>query len=196
MYSFSGELCKLIQPPCYSAHKLGLRTKVPSLTSTVSLCEHCGPGFLAPAIQKLHRNECFSVLLTDVIDRSDVGVIRGRHGVRLGSKPGQRVRITRYILGQKLEGDDAVETSVLTFVYDTHPCIASPFNDAVVRVAWMIMVGGLPWRGILGRTYKQINTGVLDEFFFILNSAIHMCWLSSVRLACDVLCHKLKMSKI
>jgi len=32
------------------------------------------------AFQKLHRNERFPVLLTDVVDRADVGVIQGRRG--------------------------------------------------------------------------------------------------------------------
>jgi hypothetical protein len=35
---------------------------------------------------------------------------------------------------------------------------------------WLIMAGKLPWRGILGCTYRQVNAGVLDESFFVLNN--------------------------
>src|SRR5208282_2016944 len=45
------------------------------------------------ALQKLHRNERMPVLLANVMDRADVGVIQGRSSLCFALEPSERLRI-------------------------------------------------------------------------------------------------------
>ena len=67
------------------------------------------------------------------MDRADVWMIEGRRGLRLAVKPGEGMRITGYILRQKLERDETVETSILSLVDDPHPAAAEFLDDMVMR---------------------------------------------------------------
>ncbi len=60
-------------------------------------------------------------------------VIQGRRGLRFPLKPGEGLRIPGYILRQELERDETVETSILSFVDDSHTAATKLFNDAVMR---------------------------------------------------------------
>src|SRR5215469_10929303 len=73
------------------------------------------------AFEELHGNERLPRLFTDVIYRADVGMIQGRCGLRLPLKPGEGVRISGYMLRQKLERDQAMQASILSFVNYAHP---------------------------------------------------------------------------
>jgi hypothetical protein len=85
------------------------------------------------AIQKLHGDERLPVLFTDVLDRAYAGMIKGRRGLRLALEPGEGMRISRYMLRQKLERDETVETSILGLVDDAHATAAEFLEDAVMR---------------------------------------------------------------
>src|SRR6266566_3718519 len=85
------------------------------------------------AFQKLHGNERLPFLFPDVVDGADVGMIQGGRSLCFSLESGESMRITGYILRQKLERDETVETSVLRFVNHSHPAAAELLDDAVMR---------------------------------------------------------------
>jgi hypothetical protein len=56
-------------------------------------------------------------------------------------EPGERLRVSRYFIGQELQGHEAMQPSVLGFVHHTHPATAEFLDNAVVR-------DGLTYHGI------------------------------------------------
>jgi len=89
--------------------------------------------FQGRAVQKLHGNESLPVLLADVVNRADVGVIQCRCGLGFALKAGERLRVACNVLWQEFEGDEAVQPGVLGFVDHAHPATAKFLDDAVVR---------------------------------------------------------------
>ncbi len=85
------------------------------------------------AVDQLHHDEAAAVMLADVVERADVGVVQRRGGARLALEAlrGQRVGGGR--LGQELHCDVAAEPEVLPPVDDTHAASAQPIDNAVVR---------------------------------------------------------------
>jgi hypothetical protein len=99
-------------------------------------------------------------VFTDVVDCADVGVIQGGRGLRLALESHESVRISGYILTQKLERDETAEASILSLIDDSHPAATKPFNDAVVRDGLANHCLGIrSWRGMLGCAQKQVNVG-------------------------------------
>ena len=88
------------------------------------------------AVQKLHGDERLAVLLADVVNRADVGMIQRGSGLRFALKAGERLRVAGNLVGQELERDEAVQARVLGFVNDTHAAAAELLDDAVVRDGW------------------------------------------------------------
>ncbi len=72
---------------------------------------------------------CFA----DFVDGADVGMVESRGRLCLPLETGQGLGILGDFLGQELQGDKAVEASVLGLVDDTHPAAAELLDDAVVR---------------------------------------------------------------
>ena len=85
------------------------------------------------AIEKLHGDKRLAILLADVVDGADVGMVQRGCGLRLALKAAERLRILGDFIGQKLEGDEAVQPRVFGFVDHTHPAAAQLLDDAVVR---------------------------------------------------------------
>src|ERR1700677_2924415 len=85
------------------------------------------------AIQKLHSNERFPVLFTNVIDRADVWVIQRGRSLRFSLEAGQGLWVSGHSLSQKLKRNEAMETRILSFVNDSHPAAAELLNDAIMR---------------------------------------------------------------
>ena len=83
--------------------------------------------------QELHRDERLPVLFTDVMDRADVGVTKGRCGLRFTPESAECMRLSGHTFRQKLERDEKVETCILGFVDDTHAAATELFEDAIVR---------------------------------------------------------------
>jgi hypothetical protein len=53
--------------------------------------------------------------------------------LRLSLKTGQGLRIAGYVVGQKFDGDEAVQARVLGLIDDAHAATAEFLEDAVVR---------------------------------------------------------------
>ena len=84
------------------------------------------------ALQILHGDEGAAVLLADVMNGADVGMIQRGRGSRLALEPAQRLSVARQIVRQELQRDEAMEPGVLRFVHDAHAAAAELLDDAVV----------------------------------------------------------------
>src|SRR5580698_7921818 len=89
--------------------------------------------FEGRAVQILHGDESFAVLLANVIDGADIGMVQGGSGLGLTLKPAEGLRIFGYVFGKEFQGDEAVQPRVFGFVDNTHSATTQAFNDAVVR---------------------------------------------------------------
>src|SRR5438445_9484696 len=89
--------------------------------------------FQRHAIQKLHCNESLAILLPDIVDCADVGVIQCGCRLCLALETSQGLRVSGNIFWQEFECDKAMQPSVLGLVNHTHAPAAQLFDDAVVR---------------------------------------------------------------
>src|SRR5579862_8555631 len=85
------------------------------------------------AVQELHADEGFAVLLADVVDGADIGVVQRGGGLCFALKSAENGWIAGHIVGQKFQGDKTVQARVFRLVHDTHAAAAKLFRDAVVR---------------------------------------------------------------
>src|SRR6185436_18727395 len=85
------------------------------------------------ALQILHGDERAAVLLADVVDRADVGMVERRGGPGFTLKAAQGLGITRQIAGDELERHRTVQARIFGFVHHAHPAAAELLEDAVVR---------------------------------------------------------------
>ena len=85
------------------------------------------------ALQILHGDESFAVLLANVVDGADVGMVQGGSGLRLALKTAEGLRIFGNVFGKKLQSDEAMQPRVFGFVDNAHSATTQAFNDAVVR---------------------------------------------------------------
>jgi hypothetical protein len=72
---------------------------------------HRTPAYAVPQrhpVQKLHGNEGMPILLADVVESADVGMIQCGSGLGFPLKAGQGMRVADDVFWQKLEGDEAM----------------------------------------------------------------------------------------
>lgn len=100
----------------------------------------------------LNGDEGLSTLLTDVIDSADVGVIQSRGSLCFTTEAQQSLRIFCNVIRQELEGDETMESRVLSLVHHPHPTTAKFLNDSVVRDSLTDH-----WREILRESNGQVN---------------------------------------
>ena len=84
------------------------------------------------SLQELHRNEGLEVLLSDVIDSADVGMVESRSGLGFTPEALQRLLVLSHVLRKKLQGNKTVEPRVLGLINHTHPATTKLLKDAVV----------------------------------------------------------------
>ena len=85
------------------------------------------------ALQKLHGDERLAVLLADVVDGADVGMIQRGSRLRFALEAAERLGIAGDFVGQELEGDETAQPRVFGLVDHTHPAAAELPDNAVVR---------------------------------------------------------------
>src|SRR6185437_12889387 len=83
-------------------------------------------------IQELHYDEGLVLILPDVVNGADVGVIQSRRGLRLALKSGQGLWVAEHLIGQELEGNKTVQAGVLRLVDHTHTPAANLLDDLVM----------------------------------------------------------------
>src|SRR4051794_14529806 len=92
-------------------------------------------------------------LLPDLMDRADVGMVEGRRSLSFSLETSQGLGVSGDLVRQELQGNKAMESSVLGLVDHTHPAAAQLLDDAVVR-------DGFADHGIaamLGVVQRQVN---------------------------------------
>ena len=96
---------------------------------------HGTPGdkiFQSDAVEKFHGDEGFAVLLADVVNRADVGMIEGRSGLRLTLEAGQCLRVAADLIGEEFQGNEPMEACVFGFINNTHPAATEFFDNTVM----------------------------------------------------------------
>jgi hypothetical protein len=84
------------------------------------------------AVDEFHGDEWLMILLTNVVDGADAGVVEGGGGVGFAAKTFKGVRIVRHVRREKFQGDEAVEAGVRGFVDFTHSSGAEFLDDVEV----------------------------------------------------------------
>src|ERR1035437_978669 len=85
------------------------------------------------SIEELHGDERATVLLVNVVDGADVGMVQRRGGASFAPQALQRMPVVSQIVGKKLEGDETAETCVLGLTPPPPPAAPELLDDAVVR---------------------------------------------------------------
>src|ERR1019366_4108996 len=85
------------------------------------------------AVEKFHSEEHLPVLLANVVDRANIGMIQCRGSLRFALETGERLWIAGKLFRQEPEGDEALKPGVLGLVHHAHATAAELTDDAVVR---------------------------------------------------------------
>ena len=85
------------------------------------------------AFQALHHQERPTIVLANVVNRADVGMIERRGSARLAAETFQKLMILGKLLRQELERHTSAELRVLGLVDHAHAARTQLFNDAIVR---------------------------------------------------------------
>ena len=84
------------------------------------------------ARKTFHHDEQMSIVLADLVDGANVGMIQGRSSASFPAKALQSLWILRGVIRKKFECDEAAEQRVFCLVHDSHATTAEQFDDPVV----------------------------------------------------------------
>ena len=84
------------------------------------------------ALEQLHGDEGLALVLIDVMDGADAGMVEGRCGARFTLKSLKRLVVSGQGLGKELQRDHAPQPDVLGFVDHPHAAPTQPGEDPVV----------------------------------------------------------------
>ena len=101
------------------------------------------------AVEEFHHDEGAAILLADVVNGADVGMIERRRGLGFALKTAQGLGIAGDFIGKELEGDKTVEAGVLRLVNHAHAAAPQLFDDPVVGDGLADHSGKNRWRAIL-----------------------------------------------
>ena len=85
------------------------------------------------AVHEFHGDKRLAVLLADLVDCADVGMIQRGCRTRLSAKAFQSLWILCEVFGEKFERDKPAEGWILRLVDNTHAAAAQLFDDSIVR---------------------------------------------------------------
>jgi hypothetical protein len=88
--------------------------------------------FKSLAFEEFHRDECSAVLLADVVNRADIGMVQCGRGSGFSAEAFQGLAVFAELAGKKFKGNKAIEAGVLGFVDHTHPAPTEFFENAIV----------------------------------------------------------------
>src|ERR1700682_3158881 len=78
-------------------------------------------GFNVMPSMNSMANERTAVLLANVVDRANVGMVQGRSSLCLSLEAAEGLGIFSHLIGQELEGHEATQSGVLGLVDHAHP---------------------------------------------------------------------------
>jgi hypothetical protein len=74
-----------------------------------------------------------SVVIVDLVDGADVGMVQSGGRLRLALESTQGLRVLGHFVRQEFQSDEAVKLDVFSFVDNSHPAPAELLHNAVVR---------------------------------------------------------------
>src|ERR1035441_6881652 len=89
--------------------------------------------FQRQAVEKLHGDEHFAVLIVNFVDGTNVRVVQCGGGLGFALEAAERLRVFAYVVRQEFERDKATDFDILSLVDDTHAATAELLDDAIVR---------------------------------------------------------------
>jgi len=108
--------------------------------------------------QKFHGDERMAVLLADVMNGANVGVIQRGRSLRFALKARQCVRIARNFRREKLERHETVQACVLGLVNHTHSATSELLQNAIMGDSLADeRARSLTCTHILGWARRQVN---------------------------------------
>ena len=103
-------------------------------------------------------NHQLVTLFADLVNGADVRMIEGGRRTRLSVETLQSPRVSRQIVGKKLQRNEAAKLSVLSFINNAHAAAPELLEDAVVRDGLADeRVRTWHLQHILGCARKQVN---------------------------------------
>jgi hypothetical protein len=85
------------------------------------------------SLQAFHHQERARFPLTDVVQRTNIGMIQRGGGARLPLKPLERDTVAGHRLRNKLHCDGAPQTDVFGLVHQPHPALAQRHKNLIMR---------------------------------------------------------------
>jgi hypothetical protein len=86
------------------------------------------PMFQRNPVKKLHNKEWMAMLLSDLMEGADIGVIECRSRLGFALEPRQGLSVLGDVIGQKLQHYKSVESYVLGLVDNTHSAATRAFR--------------------------------------------------------------------
>ena len=105
--------------------------------------------------------KALAVLLADVVDGADIGMVQGGCGLRFTPKSLQSLAVLGHILRKKLQGDESAQAGVFGFIDHAHATAAEFFDNAIVRdglieqAKWSVPSGGSNATGMRMRSQRD-----------------------------------------
>jgi len=85
------------------------------------------------ALQQLHGDEVPALVLVDVVDGADVGMVQRRSRARLALESLQRLRVLLHLFRQELQRYAAAQARVLGFIHHAHAATTQPLQHPIMR---------------------------------------------------------------
>src|SRR5579862_1489891 len=85
------------------------------------------------AVEKFHGDKGFAVLIADVIDGANVGMVESGCSLGFALKAGESLGIAGNSFGKEFQGNKTAKARVFGFVDDSHATATKLFGDVVVR---------------------------------------------------------------
>ena len=85
------------------------------------------------AVDELHGDECVAILLADVVDGANAGMVEGGCGACFATEAVERLRLLRQLFRKEFQRHRAFEAAILSFEHDAHAASAELLYDTVVR---------------------------------------------------------------
>ncbi len=89
--------------------------------------------FESLAIEEFHHNEVLPLMLADLVNRADIGMVQRGCGAGFPSEPFHRVRVFGEFFRQELQGHGTAQVHVLGLVHYAHTSSTEFLKDAVMR---------------------------------------------------------------
>src|SRR5713226_1209574 len=83
-------------------------------------------------LQQLHHQEGLAVVLSELVDGANIGMVECGSSPRFPLKAFDRLRIISKLLGKELERDTSAQLEVFGFINHAHPAAAQYLQYAVV----------------------------------------------------------------